>query len=1173
MRDTCRRLLACALVIVMSAVVTEAQQQRGRGRDRSRADLAAAAGGVVASEDSDGVPKFVWAAGAQPGPIGETHEGAARWHLRRFARAHDVTPADVSAASTLAVHTLNSGDVIVELRQRLAGVDVMGSDVKVLMRGDHRLVAISGRPRATGAAQTRFVRSREDALAAALSDQLGAQVSASSLSAVTTASGEQRFQIAAGSSLHMSEPAAVRPVMFPAGGRLVAAYVMEFYAGTTESADAAAFRYVIAADDGRVLDRRDLTVSEKPKDPPPAPPADFFYRVYAETANQRPLDGPQQDVSPHPTGVPDGTLPPFVPSNLVTMGGFNHPPSGVADPWLAPDATETSGNNADAYTDFGAPDGFTPGTDFRANVTSPRAFDRTFDTTLGPVATVDQSKAAITNAFYTVNWLHDYWYDSGFDEAAGNAQLNNFERGGAEGDPMRVEVQDNFLGGSRNNANMSTPSDGTRPRMQLFTWTGPLTATLTLTPGGSVAVGVASFGPANFDITALVALANDGVGATSDACQPFTGFTGRIVLADRGTCNFTVKARNAQAAGGVGIIIANNVASATPPGMGGVDPLVLIGALSITQADGVTLKSALAAGPVTARMFRFTGIERDSALDNTIVAHEWGHYLHHRLADCGTQQCGALSEGWGDFIALHTIARDGDNLNGTFGLATYSTSAFDPNSAYFGIRRVPYSVDFTKNALTLKHITNGVALPAVPTLPGGPNSEVHNAGEIWTTMLWEGYVALQKARGPRESFDDVRRRMADYIVAGLKMTPTDATYTEQRDAILGAAAARRDDDHGRGNGNSKHDRRAGSGDLLVLADAFARRGAGTCAVAPPRDSANFAGVVESFEVRPRVAVGEVRIEEGHSCDRDGFIDAGERGRIVVPVMNGGAVEMLNTTVSITTATPGVSFRHGDSVRIARIAPLSSAEAEIEIEVDRGFTGIGQLQLNVTVSSDEACEPSVARTANAWINVDDVPNSSNVDTVESPSSPWTAAGADADAIWSRVEVTPFNRAWVGVDFGGVSDTRLESPDLRVGTAAPFVIAFDHRFSFETNGGAAPFFDGGVLEVSRNGGPFEDISAFVNPGYGGTLFVGSGNPLGGRSAFVGRNASFPARQRLTLDLGTAFAGQTVRFRVRIGTDEAAGDLGWEIDNIAFQGITNLPFSAFVADRSRCRGVPKK
>ena len=34
------------------------------------------------------------------------------------------------------------------------------------------------------------------------------------------------------------------------------------------------------------------------------------------------------------------------------MGGFNHPPSGVADPWLAADATETNGNNADALRRF-----------------------------------------------------------------------------------------------------------------------------------------------------------------------------------------------------------------------------------------------------------------------------------------------------------------------------------------------------------------------------------------------------------------------------------------------------------------------------------------------------------------------------------------------------------------------------------------------------------------------------------------------------------------------------------------------------------------------------------------------------------------------------------------------------------------------------------------------------
>ena len=111
--------------------------------------------------------------------------------------------------------------------------------------------------------------------------------------------------------------------------------------------------------------------------------------------------------------------------------------------------------------------------------------------------------------------------------------------------------------------------------------------------------------------------------------------------------------------------------------------------------------------------------------------------------------------------------------------------------------------------------------------------------------------------------------------------------------------------------------------MLTLAQAFARRGAGTCAVSPPRDSINLAGVVESFDLRPRIAIGEVRLDEDKSCDGDGFLDAGERATIVVPVMNGGPLELRNTTVSITTSTPGVSFRHGSSIHIERIAPFGS----------------------------------------------------------------------------------------------------------------------------------------------------------------------------------------------------------------------------------------------------------
>ncbi len=104
---------------------------------------------------------------------------------------------------------------------------------------------------------------------------------------------------------------------------------------------------------------------------------------------------------------------------------------------------------------------------------------------------------------------------------------------------MRVEVQDDYFGGSRNNANMSTPSDGVRPRMQMFVFLGRETRTLRLMPGGDLETGSASFGAATFDITAPVVLANDGMGPSpTDACEPLVGVAGRIVLVDRGTCAF-----------------------------------------------------------------------------------------------------------------------------------------------------------------------------------------------------------------------------------------------------------------------------------------------------------------------------------------------------------------------------------------------------------------------------------------------------------------------------------------------------------------------------------------------------------------------------------------------------------------------------------------------------------
>ena len=68
---------------------------------------------------------------------------------------------------------------------------------------------------------------------------------------------------------------------------------------------------------------------------------------------------------------------------------------------------------------------------------------------------------------------------------------------------------------------------------------------------------------------------------------------GKIALIDRGVCGFVVKVKNAQNAGAAGVIIANNVAGPAP-GLGGSDPTIVIPTASISQADGITIKTALA---------------------------------------------------------------------------------------------------------------------------------------------------------------------------------------------------------------------------------------------------------------------------------------------------------------------------------------------------------------------------------------------------------------------------------------------------------------------------------------------------------------------------------------------------------------------------------------------------
>ena len=123
-------------------------------------------------------------------------------------------------------------------------------------------------------------------------------------------------------------------------------------------------------------------------------------------------------------------------------------------------------------------------------------------------------------------------------------------------------------------------------------------ATPAPTGSGFYDYGTASFGAvvqtgANFGALATVpADPVNGAGCLAFSPAVAAAVNGKVAIIDRGTCSFTVKAKNAQNAGAVGVIIANNAAGAAP-GLGGSDATVVIPTVSVSQADGVTLKQVV----------------------------------------------------------------------------------------------------------------------------------------------------------------------------------------------------------------------------------------------------------------------------------------------------------------------------------------------------------------------------------------------------------------------------------------------------------------------------------------------------------------------------------------------------------------------------------------------------
>jgi len=456
------------------------------------------------------------------------------------------------------------------------------------------------------------------------------------------------------------------------------------------------------------------------------------------------------------------------------------------------------GNNVLAQEDVNGNNGF--GAGVKSTTALPKLTFTTAPNFNQDPTTAANQKFTLTNLFYWNNIIHDVSYQYGFDEVSGNFQANNLSRGGNGNDYVLADGQD---GSGTNNANFATPSDGSSPRMQMFLWNAvPKTTVKQPAPykgvkastesGFSTANKLTDVGPVQ---NKVVLYADDAGNTLHSACTPALNpgqLAGKIALIDRGTCSFTIKVLNAQNAGAIAAIVADNVPGEYPIIMGGTDNTITIPAVMVGLDQGDSMKLVLNLTPNLVINLA-TGVRIDGDLDNGIIAHEYTHGISNRLTG-GPNNVGCLGnkeqmgEGWSDYMALMLTTNwstasltDGSIARG---IGTYAVGQTAQGP---GIRNYRYTTDMSINPWTYDSLklssrfSNSIL-----------NYSPHNVGEVWCNTIWAMTWALIQETSSinanlyNASGSGGNNIALQLVMQGMKLQPCSPGFVDGRNAILKA---------------------------------------------------------------------------------------------------------------------------------------------------------------------------------------------------------------------------------------------------------------------------------------------------------------------------------------------------------------------------------------------------
>ncbi|KAF8608948.1 hypothetical protein BDV93DRAFT_583571, partial [Ceratobasidium sp. AG-I] len=214
--------------------------------------------------------------------------------------------------------------------------------------------------------------------------------------------------------------------------------------------------------------------------------------------------------------------------------------------------------------------------------------------------------------------------------------------------------------------------------------------------------------------------------------------------------------------------------------------------------------------PGQMRMFTwtYTSPNRDGALENDIVTHEYTHGISNRLTGGGAARClqtteaGGMGEGWSDAFAEWSEQESAEDAIADFTMGTYVYTK--------GIRTYPYSTSKTTNPLTYGSLAT--------------RNEVHAIGEVWALMWHEVAAGLINKLGFSANKNDPTGTAGNIVwlhlfLDAMKLQPCNPIFLSARDAVIQADA-----------------NRYGGANKCILWTAFAKRGLGLGATSTKADS-------------------------------------------------------------------------------------------------------------------------------------------------------------------------------------------------------------------------------------------------------------------------------------------------------------------------------------------------